>query len=195
MHEFIENELPFEDVPVLNDAELANMTSENELAYHDMVDFDLNEYLSLVPIIKNKVKNLESLRERDITEAHTRYELIHAVLARITSQGYRLCHEKLLPDSKKRADIVIEDMDGTIACIVECKRLNNKLGTTEVRQLQEYMRIAKCRSGILTNGEIYRVYYCGDCWVYNVKNFVQAKEFEKFLNTIAKGVTSNLKRL
>lgn len=195
MTEFIQNELPFEDAMVLNDSELTRISSEDELTYYDMVNFNPDEYISLIQKINKQVKSLTGLKRRDISEAHTRYELIYDVLKRIVSSNYRLYSEKILPGSKKRADIVIETLDGDIACVIECKRLNNKLGLPEVHQLQEYMGISRCKSGILTNGEEYRVFYCSDYWVFNIKDLVYAKEFERFLNAISKGIVDNLTRI
>lgn len=196
MQESIESTLLEGDLKVLMDSELASLSGEDESSYYDnIVEFHLDDYLSLVPFIKKKVKSLKNLKSRNISEEQTRFELIHKILRSIIADGHRLYSEKTLPNSRKRADMVIETTDGVISCVIECKRLNNELGPDAVLQLQEYMRIAKCSSGILTNGEEYQVYYYGDCWVYNVKNFVYAKEFEKFLNTIANGVVSNLRKI
>ena len=82
----------------------------------------------------------------------------YALYVELNLRGYLVQTEVMLPIHYKgvyvgfeRADIVIYDTSGNIACILELKSQNARLGSKEIMQLRKYLKNTGCENGILIN--------------------------------------------
>lgn len=134
--------------------------------------------------------------EYDINEATTSADIIRPFIEEIIGDNIVLSIEHAIrkaPSDKgsKRADIVLKT-DGKISAIIECKRVRNKLGTPEVKQIQAYMVREKVPIGILTNGFKMRVFYHTMEQVFYYSKMKNLKYFKEFINFLNIGDTRNL---